>query len=473
MALLSLRAVAHLCLLPLLVGAMACATTGTVEPANDDEPDGVVTGIRNQRERLGGDEWTLPGAVREAGEAQSIQYDDAPSWSGGANCTGSFTAGAQTLGDYVKANFSGVSSVEGYSCRQNTANASKTSMHGTGRAIDIMIPTSGGGADSGAGDPIANWLVEHASEIGVQYIIWNHISWNGSRTGRKDKPYTGPIPHIDHLHVELNEAGADQQTPWFQNGGSNQQPTGSNQDPGSNDPGDQPYESGPYESGDPGSSDPGSNSGGCGSVDEVGQCSGSTLRYCDNGQLATIDCAAQGMTCGDNPQQGYKDCLSSGSNNEGADPAGDPSSDPYGNSGNDPYNDPGSDPYSDPGADQGGGCGNITTKGVCQGNTLKYCNNGQLVTMSCGTDSCGLDGGGYYDCLVGGGNSYDDPGYDSGDPYGQGGSSAGGCGAISGEGECNGKTLTFCADGQLETINCGAQGMKCGWSSQYSYYDCL
>jgi hypothetical protein len=159
--------------------------------------------------------WVLPADVRAAGEAQFVRYDSPPQWANGTNCTTSFTPGAAELGDYIRATFPGVTAVGGYACRQNTANPSETSVHGVGRAIDIMIPPIGTRGNSAVGDPIANWLVRNAAVIGVQYIIWNRTQWSGSRSGRKDRPYTGPNPHIDHIHAELNRDGATRSTPWF------------------------------------------------------------------------------------------------------------------------------------------------------------------------------------------------------------------------------------------------------------------
>ncbi|MEZ4464481.1 MAG: hypothetical protein R3F43_08225 [bacterium] len=76
------------------------------------------------------------------------------------------------------ANFRGAR-FEGYACRQ-IRGSSGMSVHGTGRALDIFVPLSGGAADNDLGDPIANWLVEHA-EIGVQ-LIWDRTIWSGSRS---------------------------------------------------------------------------------------------------------------------------------------------------------------------------------------------------------------------------------------------------------------------------------------------------
>ncbi len=152
----------------------------------------------------------VPGAV-----GGNVRYDDAPAWQGGRNCTGSFTAGARQLKTYLQGAYPQIGSIGGYSCRQNTADASKTSVHGTGRALDIMIRTDGGKADNDKGDPIGTWLIQHATELGVQYIIWDRTSYNSSRSGTKYRGYTGPNPHVDHLHVELNLAGAGQRTPWY------------------------------------------------------------------------------------------------------------------------------------------------------------------------------------------------------------------------------------------------------------------
>ena len=149
--------------------------------------------------------WRLPSDVHAAGQRQSVRYDGAPPWNGGSNCGSGLGAPARALGDYLRRTFpSSVSSYGGFSCRPNTANTSLTSVHGTGRAIDVFIPTTGGQADNTRGDAVANWLVTNAQRLGVQYIIWDRTQWNGSRSGDKVSPYGGPHPHHDHLHVELN-----------------------------------------------------------------------------------------------------------------------------------------------------------------------------------------------------------------------------------------------------------------------------
>ncbi|MBN8463488.1 MAG: hypothetical protein J0M01_11850, partial [Dechloromonas sp.] len=160
--------------------------------------------------------WSAPASVLAAGDRQDVTYDDGPAWSGGRNCAGGLLPGSRELGDFLRRNFRAVSNVDGYACRANTANTSRLSLHGTGRAIDVFIPLSRGAADNTAGDAVANWLIQNAEAIGVQFIVWDRSSWNASRPpGTKLRAYTGPHPHNDHLHVELTIAGANRRTAWF------------------------------------------------------------------------------------------------------------------------------------------------------------------------------------------------------------------------------------------------------------------
>jgi hypothetical protein len=91
----------------------------------------------------------------------------------------------------------------------HTSHGDQMSLHSIGRALDVMMPGLHGGSD---GEALANWLVEHAEDLGVQFVIWNHSRWQGSYpvNGRgqaaRFAPYTGPNPHVDHVHVEVSLA---------------------------------------------------------------------------------------------------------------------------------------------------------------------------------------------------------------------------------------------------------------------------
>lgn len=89
--------------------------------------------------------------------------------------------------------------------------ANPGSDHPAGRAVDVMINawnTPGGEAE---GTRIANWVREHAKELGVTYVIWRAKIWSVARDGEGWRPYTHPSGatdptnlHMDHVHVSVH-----------------------------------------------------------------------------------------------------------------------------------------------------------------------------------------------------------------------------------------------------------------------------
>jgi hypothetical protein len=149
--------------------------------------------------------------------ADKARYDDAASWSGGKNCTGGFTPGAKRLQDWIRANF-GQAKIQGYNCRPNTADRSKTSIHGVGRASD-WFRNAGNAAEAGQ---VASFIqrmsansAAMARATGVQYWIWNRQQYSVKSTGVVRSRYGGPNPHTDHVHIEQNLAGSKLQTSYW------------------------------------------------------------------------------------------------------------------------------------------------------------------------------------------------------------------------------------------------------------------
>ena len=182
------------------------------EPLPDDEPgDGSGWGDEDDDARdAEAGPWTLPYATWLAGQDQYLPYV------GASSCTGSLSAGARALGEYL-VEHTAATSFGGYNCRF-IGNSSSRSVHSEGRAIDVYVPMDGSGAaaaDNGLGDPIGNWLVENAETIGISYVIWDQASWGAHRGGDKHRSYGGAHPHNNHLHVELTWAAASQSTEWF------------------------------------------------------------------------------------------------------------------------------------------------------------------------------------------------------------------------------------------------------------------
>jgi hypothetical protein len=188
----------------LLALAVACGTPFGDDVASTDSALEAVPG-----------RWTLPASIAAIGAGVHLGYDSAPRWSR-KNCSGSLKTGTRILGEHLLELFPAIQQTGGYNCRPNTANTSKLSVHGTGRALDLHIPRVAGQANNVKGDAVANWCVEHASEVGIQLVIWDQTMWRAD--GSNDKKYGGPNPHTDHLHVELTEDAAAMKTSFFVNG---------------------------------------------------------------------------------------------------------------------------------------------------------------------------------------------------------------------------------------------------------------
>lgn len=55
----------------------------------------------------------------------------------------------------------------------------------------------------------------NARRLGVMHVIWNRRIWSNSSQNAAWRPYTGPVPHTDHVHVSLSWDGALQRTSWW------------------------------------------------------------------------------------------------------------------------------------------------------------------------------------------------------------------------------------------------------------------
>lgn len=76
--------------------------------------------------------------------------------------------------------------------------------HKTGRALDLMINDIANGKV--VGDKIANYLIEHADQLGIEKILWKQQSWRVATRAWKPMEDRGNVSanHYDHLHVMVN-----------------------------------------------------------------------------------------------------------------------------------------------------------------------------------------------------------------------------------------------------------------------------
>ena len=161
--------------------------------------------------------WQIPAQVMEAGSTSRVPITSAGAWQGQSSCSGTFTEGARRVQAYISARWPEVISIGGYSCRHISGDDQVTSIHAVGRALDIMLPLDNGQADNAVGDPIANFFVTHAQEIGVQRVIWDRTYWRSGNAPREGY-YGGAHPHHDHIHLELSVDASQLRTPFFENG---------------------------------------------------------------------------------------------------------------------------------------------------------------------------------------------------------------------------------------------------------------
>lgn len=120
-------------------------------------------------------------------------------WQGATGCSSGPTSGAIALRDWLLDAYPDGSSGGIYNCRTVRGSASP-SIHGEGRAFDLMLPVI-----DGRGAPVGHDIVARlgsaGDRLGIQCVIFDRTIWSGrSPAGR---PYTGVHPHYDHLHIEL------------------------------------------------------------------------------------------------------------------------------------------------------------------------------------------------------------------------------------------------------------------------------
>lgn len=83
--------------------------------------------------------------------------------------------------------------------------------HPAGRAVDVMIDDYTTAGAIAHGDRVAQWIVEHAAELGVTYVIWRDRIWSETRAAEGWRSYSHPTGrtddsalHRDHVHVSVH-----------------------------------------------------------------------------------------------------------------------------------------------------------------------------------------------------------------------------------------------------------------------------
>ncbi len=101
--------------------------------------------------------------------------------------------------------------------------AGDDSQHYDGRAVDWMLDVNDA-ADKEIADAVTKWLTApdskgnygaNARRFGLMLIIWNGKAWKSYRNPETWVPYTGSVPHTDHIHFSFAWDGACKRTSWW------------------------------------------------------------------------------------------------------------------------------------------------------------------------------------------------------------------------------------------------------------------
>jgi len=129
-----------------------------------------------------------------------VVYERASAPSGGPR------PGAKALMRWCLEHYTDATNLGIYNPRRVRGSSSAWSIHAEGRAIDVGFPVVEPGGDPDGGE-LADRLVEHATELGVQQVIWARRIWRNTRPGWRS--YGGTSPHLDHIHAELTRAAGN------------------------------------------------------------------------------------------------------------------------------------------------------------------------------------------------------------------------------------------------------------------------
>jgi len=142
---------------------------------------------------------TAPVATPSASATPTQKPAAAPAAPRATVSTSAFDAAAARIGlrGYARVVYSAVRSTYGIT-NLGGYRAGDPGDHGSGLAVDVMITSLA------QGDAVAAYVIAHAAEFHVKYVIWRQRIWTPGGTWRAMADRGGATAnHFDHVHVSV------------------------------------------------------------------------------------------------------------------------------------------------------------------------------------------------------------------------------------------------------------------------------
>lgn len=174
--------------------AVALQSRGIDTPAPTDLADGVLEALASGPADDAGPVLSCRGSVDEGLRMEELTPSGLTPRADGVRTAMVEVFGEQSLGGFEPG---GVGSGHG-----------GESTHYDGRAIDVFFrPVTE--ENRRQGWVLSHWLVAHAADLDIQYVIFDDQFWSARLTRGGWHPYDAPAPaneilrHLDHVHVDV------------------------------------------------------------------------------------------------------------------------------------------------------------------------------------------------------------------------------------------------------------------------------
>jgi hypothetical protein len=176
---------------------IAQATGKPIELSTTADTSGAESDIKKWAEQLAID---IPmGAGLGAGTVLGLDpavYGGTPGAPGATGSEKGLTANSVSAKRAIEQNFPAIKNIGGWRPPDGF------NEHFSGQALDVMIPDYGSASGKAYGDSVAKYLLDNASQFGIDYVLWQQRQWNADGTSKAMSDRGDPTQnHMDHVHA--------------------------------------------------------------------------------------------------------------------------------------------------------------------------------------------------------------------------------------------------------------------------------